>query len=116
MVSPMPAKLKHGVIGASGGKRPGSGRKPDAFKRAMAALVSHPKTIKFIKDIIEGKAVDEFLVLQTGVQVPVKADADTRLKYIQYAADRGMGKVSQPIEHSGDAGTRLIFMHPEDSK
>lgn len=108
----MPAKLKNGVIGAKGGKRKGAGRKPDEFKRIMAELASNAEAIKYFKKVL-GRAddSDEFLVLQTGVQVPIRVDADTWLKFWKEAKDAGFGKATQPIEAVGE-GSRLVFIHP----
>jgi hypothetical protein len=64
--------FKKGNRFAKGGKRPNAGRKPDEFKALMAEIASSKEAINLVKDAIEGKEVDEFLVLQTGVQVPVK--------------------------------------------
>jgi hypothetical protein len=108
--------FKKGHKFAKGGKRLNAGRKPDEFKALMAQIASSKEAIELVTGAIEGKEVDEFLVLQTGVQVPVKPDAATRLKFLQYATDHGYGKANQPIEHSGDVGSRLIFVHPEESK
>ncbi len=96
-----------------GTKNPNAGRKPDWFKEQMAAIACSPEAVKLVGDVVKGEPVDEFLVLQTGVQVPVKPDADTRLKFLSFASDRGMGKVVQGLEHSGEIGSRLVFIHPE---
>lgn len=103
---------KGGKIGNKGG-----GRKPDEFKRIMAALSSNEETIAYFKKVL-GRAEDsdEFLVLQTGVQVPIRVDADTWLKFWKEARDSGFGKATQPVEHSGEIGSRLIFVHPEGGK
>lgn len=107
--------FKKGHKFARGGKRAGAGRKPDEFKRLMADIASSKEALELVQGAIKGDPVDEFLVLQTGVQVPVKPDAATRLKFLQYATDHGYGKANQPLEHKGE-GSRLIFIHPEGDK
>lgn len=79
----------------------------------MREIASSKEALDLVAGAIAGDEVDEFLVLQTGVQVPTKCDAATRLKFLQYATDHGYGKANQPIEHSGEIGSRLVFIHPE---
>lgn len=113
----MPAKpFQKGNKQAHGGKRNGAGRKPDEFKAIMAQLSSNDETIEYFKKVLDrADDSDEFLVLQTGVQVPIKVDADTWLKFWKEAAAYGQGKPSQPIEHSGEiGGSRVLFVFPED--
>lgn len=92
----------------------GGGRKPDEFKRIMAELSSNEEVLAYFRKVL-GRAddSDEFLVLQTGVQVPIKVDADTWLKFWKEASGYGFGRQTQPVEHSGEVGSRLIFVHPE---
>lgn len=113
MKSRKPGTFQPGNRASVGNK--GGGRKPDAFKALMRQIASSPAAVGLIRDAIAGKDVDEFLVLQTGVQVPTKCDAATRLKFIQYATEHGYGKANQPLEHLGE-GSRLIFVHPEGEK
>lgn len=96
MKSRKPGTFQPGNKVAVGNK--GGGRKPDWFKAKMAEIASSDEAVGFVEDVIKGKDVDEFLVLQTGVQVPVKADAATRLKFLQFAKESGYGKDTQPIE------------------
>lgn len=111
----MPFQKGHKL--AKGGKRTGSGRKPDEFKRIMAELASREDTIAYFNKVLKrADDSDEFLVLQTGVQVPIKVDADTWLKFWKEARDTGFGKATQPIEHSGDVGGRLLFIHPSEGE
>lgn len=105
-----PGTFQKGNRASVGNK--GGGRKPDWFKAKMRELASSQDAVDLVEGAIAGKEIDEFLVLQTGVQVPKKPDLDTRLKYLNYATEHGYGKASQPIEHSGDVGSRLIFIHP----
>lgn len=110
-----PGTFKPGNKAAVGNK--GGGRTPDWFKAKMAEIASSKEALDLVTGVIEGKDVDEFLVLQTGVQVPVKADASTRLKFLQYATDHGFGKAPQELKHSGEGlNSRLVFIFPEGDK
>lgn len=99
------------------GHKGGSGRPPDWFKRKMAELACSEAAINLVEGAIKGKPIDEFLVLQTGVQVPVKPDAATRLKYLAFAADRGGFPSIQKLEHSGTVTLeQLVSGSKEDDK
>lgn len=113
MVFKMPFKKGHKF--SKGGKRPNSGRKPDEFKALMRTIASSKEAIELVKGAIEGKEVDEFLVLQTGVQVPVKPDAATRLKFLQYATDHGYGKPNQPIDATVREAEPIQFVPAKDA-
>lgn len=101
-----------------GQSNPNAGRKPDEFKRIMAELSSNEETIEYFRKVL-GRAddSDEFLILQTGVQVPIKVDADTWLKFWKEAAAYGQGKPVQPLEHSGEIQDtkRMVLVFPEIS-
>lgn len=103
---------------SKGGARPGAGRKTDAFKAQMAKIASSKAAINFIEGAIKGKDVDEFLVLQTGVQVPVKADGSLKLKCIEFAAHYGYGKPVSVIEmpDGSDAGSGIVIMLPGQNR
>lgn len=53
----MPAQLKHGVIGAPGGKRKNAGRKPDLFREKCRALANSPKFFKYADEVFAGDEV-----------------------------------------------------------
>jgi hypothetical protein len=36
-----------------------------------------------------------------------------RLDVIKFLTERGWGKAPQPIEHSGDVGSRMVLVFPE---
>lgn len=107
--------FKKGNRLAKGGKRPNAGRKPDEFKALMREIASSKEAVELVRGAIEGKEVDEFLVLQTGVQVPVKPDAATRLKFLQYATDHGYGKPNQPVEATIREAEPIKFVPVKDA-
>lgn len=80
------AKFEKGHKLAKGGKREGSGRKPDAFKEAMQTIADSPKFIAWLKGVIDGD---------------IEADPETRIKAWREARDSGYGKPMQAIEHKG---------------
>lgn len=112
----MPAKLKNGVIGASGGKREGAGRKPDAFKRWMKNLVHSPKArARFRKIIEDGNAEISLTPLGGIVRHPAKAD--TYLRALELGWHYAEGKPVSRIELPGNGSGRLVFVFPsEDEK
>jgi hypothetical protein len=93
----MPAKLKHGVTGAAGGKREGSGRKPDWFREACQKALEDAKGLEFMRDVAAGK---EFPQLATGegevleLPPPLK----DRRAAVEWLADRGYGKAEQTVD------------------
>ena len=91
----------------------GGGRPPDEFKRIMAELSSREETLEYFKKVLDrDPESDEFLVLATGVQVPIKVDADTWLKFWREASAYGFGKATQPVEHSGELQSRIVIVRP----
>jgi len=93
--------------GAKGGARPGSGRKPDAFKRWIANLVHSPKSRARLKKILEDAQDAETLVTDQGVEVPVRCKADTYLRALELAWHYAEGKPVARVEASGPNGTAL---------
>lgn len=93
---------------AKGGARKGAGRKSDYFKEQMQRLATKQSAIDFLEGCIDGKDVEEFTVLQTGVQVPVKPSAAVRLKALEFAADRGFGKPTQELHQTGTQGINIF--------
>ena len=80
------ALLTGGVPGNKGGGRP-----PDEFKRRMAELASSDKALAYLEASLNG---------EHGPEVALRAQ--------QYAAERGYGKVSQAVEHTGKDGASLV--------
>jgi hypothetical protein len=80
-----------GALNAGGtpGNR-GGGRPPDEFKRRMAEMASSDAALSYLEECLTGTH---------GPEVALRAQ--------QYAADRGYGKPSQPVEHTGKDGEPL---------
>ncbi len=88
---------------SKGGARVNSGRKPDWFREKMRAIATNEAALQFLEETVLGKDVDEFIT-QQGECIPHRAKAETRLKAWEAAADRGFGKPTQAIEHTGANG------------
>lgn len=58
---------------------------------------------------------DEFpqLANNEGEVLPLPPSLKDREHAVEWLADRGFGKPSQPIEHSGDAVSRFVLIFPE---
>jgi len=94
--------FKKGWKGGPGGARPGSGRKPDEFRAIMRQIASRDESIRFIRDCIDGKPVDEYITKE-GECIPHRSKAEVRLKALAYATAEGYGRV-QTIATVDDEG------------
>jgi hypothetical protein len=101
-------KGKDSRRGKGGRRNPPGGRTPNWFKEKMQELAASEAAVEFISDCIKGQPVDEFLVLATGVQVPVKPSAAVRLKAWTEAADRGFGKPTPMLPDGGLTAISLV--------
>lgn len=101
----MPAKLKYGVIGAPGGARKNAGRKPDEFKRWASKLVHSPKNRLRLEKILMDAPDAETLVTSEGVEVPVRARADTYLRAYELMCHYAEGKPVARVEAGVDEKT-----------
>ena len=53
-------------------------------------------------------------VLMAHAMKLLESDSESvRLDVIRFLTERGWGKAPQPIEHSGDVGSRMILVFPE---
>lgn len=82
------------------------GRPTTDFKKMCEAALDEVGQLDFAKGLISGVKFE-------GPFGVAAARPETRLDALKWLVERVHGKVSQPIEHSGETGTRLIFMHPE---
>lgn len=100
---------------ASGGAREGAGRPSDWLREQCQ---KHSEDILgFLKQVANGEDVEQ-VITEDGDTVRVPAPVRERLKASEMLLDRGFGKASQPIEHSGEIQEtkRMVLVFPEDPK
>jgi hypothetical protein len=90
----MPAQLKNGVQGSSGGPRPNSGRPPDWLKEKCKTIVDRRELIEFLGRVAAGEKVDRY-VTEFGKSVKVQASVKDRIAAVKELVDRGFGKPDQ---------------------
>lgn len=97
----MPFKKGHDTNRAKGGKREGAGRSPDWLREKCRAIFEKNKLADFMGDVAMGK---EFPQLATGEGevLPLPPSIKDRRAAVEWLADRGFGKVTQPV--SGEDG------------
>lgn len=93
----MPAKLRNGVQGTRGGRRPGAGRPPDWFKMRCREIACSPKFLVWAKKVIEGEPVETRLT-QDGRLIMMPAPVLSRLAMWESLADRAFGKPASIVE------------------
>lgn len=84
-----------------GGKRKNSGPAPDWLKARCRELVQRNRLINFLVDVATGKPVERTVTID-GSLVNIPASIKDRRAAIEYLIDRGWGKPSQEIAHTGD--------------
>lgn len=115
----MPAQLRNGVKGAQGGKRQGAGRTPDWLKEKCKSLLDKKRLIDFVGDVAAGEPVQAYFGSkdadgrQHKTEATVSADVKERLRAVEMLKEWGFGKSSQPIEHSGDIGSKLFIIRAD---
>lgn len=97
----MPARLKNGVMGAPGGKRDNSGRKPSEFLEKCRELAGSPKFLTWARAVIDGEPAVDFVLLDGAVR-KVPAAPDDRIKLWEKIAAYGFGKPPQTLEHKAE--------------
>jgi hypothetical protein len=102
--SPMPSKLKNGVIGCPGGARKNAGRKPDWFKLQCQQILSSKKFLDFCQNVIDGNDIT-----QAGAFGPVTAPATIkdRIRAAEFLRDSGFGKPAQAVALTDTNGADL---------
>lgn len=96
--------LKSGAKPARGGKREGSGRKPDWLKTKCADLVDRNKLLEFVASVANGKET-EVHYDKLGNAFDAACSIKDRLHAVELLLERGYGKPVQGIEHSGQVAT-----------
>lgn len=89
-----------------GGKRPGSGRPPDWLKEKCQSAVDKNALIDLITRIATGEETEQHIT-KDGDVVDVAPSAMVRLRAIEMLLDRGYGKPTQALEHSGSMSLTL---------
>jgi len=88
----VPAKLRNGVIGAPGGYRNNSGRKPDEFKKWIKGLVHSKEARKRFEGLIKDLGDVEDRITEKGDVIPGRAKADTYLRALELGLNYAEGK------------------------
>lgn len=95
-----------------GGKREGSGRPADWFRKKCERIMERGKLMEFVADVAKGEPVGRF-VTEAGVIVEVPASVKDRLRAVEWLADRAFGKSTEHHDVTGHltweqmvAGTR----------
>ena len=82
-----------------GGKREGSGRPPNWLREQCRKIIDREKLLNFYADAASWRLMDHRVVDGQVMEVP--ATLETRLLFSKELFDRGFGKSTQPMEHSG---------------
>jgi hypothetical protein len=99
---------------ATGGKRPGSGRKPDVVREALDDLLNKKQTIKGAR----GKTLVQ-LAAHTIVEALVQRDEDGQVSMVAVRAaetviDRAFGKPRMTVEVQGRGSNLLEVLAADD--
>lgn len=113
MKSRKPGTFQPGNRASVGNK--GGGRPPDWIKQEAAKIGDPLAIVRFYWDVANGKDLEQ-VVTDSGVSIAVPAPVKDRLRAGELYLDRVIGKVTQPMEHTGDIGSRVIFVFPEDGQ
>lgn len=100
---------KNLLSGGVRGHKGAGGRPTDEFKKKMLALSNSPAAWKFRQDVIEGKPIEERMILNlvTGKEVKtlVTPSIENRRRMLADIDDRAHGKPAQAVEMSGSIDT-----------
>lgn len=99
---------------ATGGAREGAGRQPDWLKEKCREIVAKEKLIEFMGDVAAGKDFPQ-LATGEGEVLPLPPSIKDRRAAVEWLVDRGFGKVTQPLEHSGEIG-KTVWLLPDGFK
>lgn len=98
---------------APGGKREGAGRPGDWLRKYTQRIVKRDKLIARLALIARGGDIPQ--PLNNGEVVPIPAPVAEQRKAILDLLERGYGKVTQPLEHSGEIG-KTVWLLPDGFK
>lgn len=91
-----------------GGKRDGSGRKPDWLKEKCAKLVDVNKLMEFVSNVASGEET-EIHYDKMGHAFEASCSTKDRLHAVEILLERGFGKPVQGVELSGKEGAPAVF-------
>lgn len=97
---------------AKGGAREGAGRPAEWLKQKCQE--AGPKLIEFLIAVANGENMEQ-VVTSAGETVGVPAAVKDRIKASEIVLERGYGKVTQPLEHSGEIG-KTVWLLPDGFK
>lgn len=100
---------KHG----KGGAKPNAGRNPDWLREKCRAIFEKEKLAEFMGDVAAGKEFPQ-LATSEGEVLSLPPSLKDRRAATEWLAERGFGKVAQELQHTGQGGSRLVFVFPED--
>lgn len=101
--------FKKGHKLAPGGARKGAGRKPDELKERARSIGDPVKILQFYWDVANGEDLEQ-VVTDSGVSIAVPAPVKDRLRAGELYLDRVEGKVTTPLEHSGEVNGSQILL------
>ncbi len=105
-----------------GGKREGSGRKPDWLKEKCRNLLDKNKLLEYLAKVASGDETEQRVtVVREGNEahtevVEVKCSTHDRLHAIELLLERGFGRPAQEMVHTGDVQGRFVLVCPEAKK
>lgn len=88
----------------NGGRREGSGRKPDWLKERCRELIDSNKLLDYAARVAAGKEYED-RVTKDGESYKVGVSTHDRLHAFEILMDRGFGKPIQALEHTGSVAT-----------
>jgi protease II len=109
------ARLRSGAQQAHGGKRAGSGRKPDWLKTKCADLVDRNKLLEFVASVANGDETETHYDKE-GNAYEGAATIKDRLHAVEMLLERGYGKPAQSVELSGAGGVPLVIEYVSSNK
>lgn len=111
--------LKSGAKPAKGGRREGSGRKPDWLKEACKKILEQKKLLQYLGRVASGEETEQqVIVVREGNKAhteveEVRCSTKDRLHAVELLLERGFGKPAQEIQHSGEVQGRFVLVCPE---
>lgn len=109
----MPARLKHGVQGASGGAREGAGRPTDWLRQKCREIIDKKAVLEFLGGVVAGENFEQ-VVNSDGEVIALPPPLKDRLKASELLLDRGYGKPGQSVEVTGADGEPLQSLGAQD--